>query len=51
MDPETVQALRDTKGLYDEGILTEAEYKEKKAELLKPKPKAAPAPAPPSGWA
>ena len=45
MDPETVQALRDTKGLYDEGILTEAEYKEKKAELLKPKPKAAPAPA------
>ena len=34
MEPERVQALRDTKALYDEGILDEAEYKAKKKELL-----------------
>ena len=34
MDPARVQALRDTKALYDEGILTEAEFQAKKAELL-----------------
>ena len=34
MEPERVQALRDTKALYDEGILYEAEYKAKKKELL-----------------
>ena len=34
MEPERVQALRDTKALYDEGILDEAEYKAKKRELL-----------------
>ena len=39
MEPERAQALRDTKALYDEGILDAAEYKAKKKELL-----AAPAP-------
>ena len=34
MEPERVQALRDTKALYDEGILDESEYRAKKAELL-----------------
>jgi hypothetical protein len=34
MEPEHVQALRDAKALYDEGILDEAEYKAKKKELL-----------------
>ena len=38
MDPARVQALRDTKALYDEGILTEAEFQAKKAELLAAKP-------------
>ena len=39
MEPERVQALRDTKALYDEGILDEAEYKAKKKELLAAPPK------------
>ena len=34
MEPERVQALRDTKALYDDGVLDEAEYKAKKKELL-----------------
>ena len=53
MDADTVQALRDAKALFDEGILTEQEFKEKKAELLQPKaapvaakPKPKPKPAP-----
>ena len=37
MDADTVQALRDAKALFDEGILSEQEFKEKKAELLQPK--------------
>ena len=45
MDPETVKALRDCKGLFDEGVLTEDEYKSKKAELLRPKAAAPPAAA------
>jgi len=39
MEPERVQALRDTKALYDEGILDAAEYKAKKQELLAARPK------------
>jgi hypothetical protein len=53
MDADTVQALRDAKALFDEGILSEQEFKEKKAELLQPKaapvttkPKPKPKPAP-----
>ena len=34
MDPATVQALRDTKQLLDDGIITEADFEAKKAELL-----------------
>jgi len=34
MSPETVQALRDMKGLLDDGILTEAEFSAQKGELL-----------------
>ena len=34
MDPATVQALRDTKELLDDGIITEADFEAKKAELL-----------------
>ena len=54
MDADTVQALRDAKALFDEGILSEQEFKEKKAELLQPKaapaatkPKPKPEPATP----
>ena len=36
MEPERAQALRDTKALYDEGVLDETEYKAKKKELLAP---------------
>jgi len=46
MNPETVQALRDVKALFDEGILSEAEYTQKKGELLNPPP-AVPVPSPP----
>lgn len=38
MDADTVQALRDAKALFDEGILSESEFKDKKAELLRAKP-------------
>ena len=34
MDPATVQALRDMKQLLDDGIVTEADFEAKKAELL-----------------
>ena len=34
MDADTVQALRDAKALFDEGILSEQEFKEK-LEVLK----------------
>ena len=34
MDPATVQALRDTKQLLDDGVITEADFEAKKAELL-----------------
>ena len=34
MDPATVQALRDMKQLLDDGIITEADFEAKKAELL-----------------
>ena len=34
MDPARVQALRDIKALFDEGILTEAEFQAKKTEPL-----------------
>ena len=34
MDRATVQALRDTKQLLDDGIITEADFEAKKAELL-----------------
>ena len=43
MDPATVQALRDTKQLLDDGIITEADFEAKKAELL-----GQPADAPPA---
>ena len=34
MDKETAEQLRTTKALYDDGVLTEAEYNAKKNELL-----------------
>ena len=37
MEADTVKALRDAKSLFDEGILSEQEFKEQKAELLQPK--------------
>ena len=46
MDPATVQALRDTKQLLDDGIITEADFEAKKAELL-----GQPADAPPAATA
>ena len=52
MDPATVQALRDTKQLLDDGIITEADFEAKKAELLgQPAPEtpaAEPEPEPPA---
>ena len=42
-----MQALRDTKALYDEGILTEAEFRAKKAELLAAKAYGVAPPPPP----
>lgn len=44
MEADTVQALRDAKALFDEGILSEQEFKEQKAELLQPKATVAAAP-------
>ena len=50
MDPATVQALRDTKQLLDDGIITEADFEAKKAELLgQPAPEAPAADPEPAG--
>ena len=44
MDPATVAELRDTKALFDDGVLDESEYESKKRELLNTPPPAEAAP-------
>ena len=34
MDKETAEQLRTTKALFDDGVLTEAEYSKKRASIL-----------------
>jgi len=46
MDLAKVQALRDTKQLLDDGIITKADFAAKKAELLRHSPEAEPEPEP-----
>ena len=36
LNPVSIDALREAKALYDEGILDEAEFKQQKQELLRP---------------